>query len=822
MMDALWQLICAGGGAAHLADMLIFVPSRRAVRAIEKMLVDKMGHAIILPRLVPLGEGSDDPADMDDDDIPTDVISNQERVIVLSKLLSADAHIRTISNALPIARDLVRMTDYLENEGIDVASVDWDALVGDRFAAHFQSKADLLNILGRFAGDIAGHRPTQTQRRNADIRAWTRHMDDKYFRVIVCGSTASVPATSDLMVHTAQLPNGYILLPGKIDGATHEFELDTHPYNAEYKFLNRIGVSPDAVHAIDVGASDIDFWNAAFSNGGANAVGAQNCHLVECARESEEAAAAAEIAARSVAAGKSVLLITPDAAGNQRLAAALRARAIDADFSGGVSGAATAAGRAILNLFDDWIERGGDDFDRARIAASGDLFAMLVQLIDGRPELFAPGFCADDDTFASLWPALQILSDCLKSNQIDITVHDARALIADALSGVAVRPAMNDGASVVVLGTIESRMQTADVVILTGLNEGMFPARGYENAWLPRPIAAQIGLPSPDRKVSLMALDFMNLSCGPDVYWLRSRTAGGAQTAESRFLSRAAVAMRGAIAIAPDILDAVRAADNVPFEPLDYAAPRVPADRSDVYVTELELLIHNPYAFYARHILRLYPMDDYWVAPDARQFGNLVHGVIEDATDFTPATLVAEMDRRALALLGADTIVFHFWHRRFLEIAPVVATALGGAADAHAEIRGFVRIAGRTVRAQADRIWDGCVMDIKTGAAPSKKQLLDGTMPQLPLEALMMQSGGFPIATTIKSQTPVMQFLQLRNRDVRVIEYSGDEARAMIDAARDRVTQLFGMYSNDWQPYEYHETGDKKYQAWDDLARCGD
>lgn len=86
----------------------------------------------------------------------------------------------------------------------------------------------------------------------------------------------------------------------------------------------------------------------------------------------------------------------------------------------------------------------------------------------------------------------------------------------------------------------------------------------------------------------------------------------------------------------------------------------------------------------------------------------------------------------------------------------------------------------------------------------------------------MMQSGGFPIATTIKSQTPVMQFLQLRNRDVRVIEYSGDEARAMIDAARDRVTQLFGMYSNDWQPYEYHETGDKKYQAWDDLARCGD
>lgn len=39
------------------------------------------------------------------------------------------------------------------------------------------------------------------------------------------------------------------------------------------------------------------------------------------------------------------------------------------------------------------------------------------------------------------------------------------------------------------MGTIESRMQTADVIILTGLNEGMFPGLGYENAWLPRDIA---------------------------------------------------------------------------------------------------------------------------------------------------------------------------------------------------------------------------------------------------------------------------------------------------------------------------------------------
>jgi inactivated superfamily I helicase len=103
---------------------------------------------------------------------------------------------------------------------------------------------------------------------------------------------------------------------------------------------------------------------------------------------------------------------------------------------------------------------------------------------------------------------------------------------------------MNDAADGVVLGTIESRMQTADVVILTGLNEGMFPARGYENAWLPAKVAEKIGLPSPNRKVSLQSLDFMNLACGNEIYWIRSLQSGGVQTTESRFLSRI-IARRG-------------------------------------------------------------------------------------------------------------------------------------------------------------------------------------------------------------------------------------------------------------------------------------
>ena len=315
------------------------------------------------------------------------------------------------------------------------------------------------------------------------------------------------------------------------------------------------------------------------------------------------------------------------------------------------------------------------DFDSLYAASDYDLMNVIINLVDEKQINFMPAFDVDDAASCQIWQAVDELSECVKRAGIVLTLADARALLADVISGVQVRQPMCDAARIIVLGTIESRMQTADVVILTGLNDGMFPARGYENDWLPLAVAEQIGLPSPDRKVSLQSLDFMNLSCGPEVYWMRSATAGGVKTTASRFLTRVIV-RRGAFDVskaAADILGAVRGRDVVDARPLDYSPPSVDQDWGDVYVTELELLIHNPYAFYVRHMLRLRVLDDYWMGPDVRDFGNLVHSVIETTRDFSVDNLVRQMDARALEMLGTDSVLFHFWHRRFVEIAPVIS-----------------------------------------------------------------------------------------------------------------------------------------------------
>ena len=263
--------------------------------------------------------------------------------------------------------------------------------------------------------------------------------------------------------------------------------------------------------------------------------------------------------------------------------------------------------------------------------------------------------------------------------------------------------------------------------------------------------------------------------------------------------------------------------DDVPYNPLDYSSPTPPIDKSDVYVTEIELLIHNPYAFYVKHILRLKPVDDYWVLPDARNFGIIVHDVIENARDFNTSRLIAEMDAHARQVLSDNSILFYFWHKRFCEIAPFVENFFKNKPIKYKEVLGSVNIAGRNVRARADIIWDGIVMDIKTGTPPTKKQLMDGTMPQLPLEAFIMQNNGFPLKMCDVSITPIIQFLQLKNGNPELIEYSGEIAQSMIDNSVQKVRELFGQYSTDKiASYEYRESVGQKYHEFDDLARVSD
>ena len=210
---------------------------------------------------------------------------------------------------------------------------------------------------------------------------------------------------------------------------------------------------------------------------------------------------------------------------------------------------------------------------------------------------------------------------------------------------------------------------------------------------------------------------------------------------------------------------------------------------------------------------------------DARVFGDLVHSVIEHARDFSAPVILAEMDRAAREALhstNTENLMFRFWHKRFVEIAKLVQDNSELLKKSVPEITGHIVIDGVRVCARADRVWDGGVMDIKTGDMPTKSQLQDGMMPQLPLEAYMLKSGGFNVKMADPSKTPDMVFMYLKNSKENMYWIAPEDVAGIMDAAIKKTKEVIDMFAVGNAPYEYRKLNGPKYKDFDDLARVDD
>jgi ATP-dependent helicase/nuclease subunit B len=81
-------------------------------------------------------------------------------------------------------------------------------------------------------------------------------------------------------------------------------------------------------------------------------------------------------------------------------------------------------------------------------------------------------------------------------------------LLRTLLDEVAVRPAPGGHPRLAIYGLIEARLQTADVMVLGGLNEGVWPGRPAPDPWLAPRIRMELGLPGLERRVGTAAHDF--------------------------------------------------------------------------------------------------------------------------------------------------------------------------------------------------------------------------------------------------------------------------------------------------------------------------
>ena len=237
-----------------------------------------------------------------------------------------------------------------------------------------------------------------------------------------------------------------------------------------------------------------------------------------------------------------------------------------------------------------------------------------------------------------------------QNTELRVAPGDYVDLFETAIADKVCRRAGRPGARVRILGTIEARLIDVDRVVLGGLVEGVWPPETRTDPWLSRPMRLDLGLDLPERRIGLSAHDFAQLLGMAEVILTRAAKLGGAPTVASRFTQRlAAVAGEAqwneARKRGEKYLAWARALDHAgKIAPAKRPRPTPPLDTrpTRLSVTEIEHWLRDPYTIYAKHILKLAPLDPVDTEPGARDRGTVIHGAIGEFTEKYAAGLPAD------------------------------------------------------------------------------------------------------------------------------------------------------------------------------------
>ena len=356
----------------------------------------------------------------------------------------------------------------------------------------------------------------------------------------------------------------------------------------------------------------------------------------------------------------------------------------------------------------------------------------------------------------------------------DVEAHDYADLYRSLLARENVRERTPVHPRLSIWGPFEARLQQPDILVLGALNEGTWPEAADPGAWLNRPMRQALKLPSPEEDIGRAAHDFVSLLGAHRVYMTRAEKIKGVPTVPSRWLMRLKALLDGleltpalqpdkpwlAWARARDRIDGKRRIKITAPEP----RPALEFRPRRLSVTRVEDWITNPYAIFARNILKLEPLPALGTAPDQSLRGGLVHEVLSrfastHATSL-PTDIKGELEKIAAAVLESYTghpRVAAFWLPRLERfLAWFAATEPGrrnGVVRVVAETSGSLVVAAPggpfTLTARADRIDDATggliITDYKTGMIPNAKAVEANKAPQLPLEAaIALGESGFP------------------------------------------------------------------------------
>jgi len=468
----------------------------------------------------------------------------------------------------------------------------------------------------------------------------------------------------------------------------------------------------------------------------------------------------------------------------QRLELKIRQKGLPYPDAEGVTGLMKNAVSAVdqQHSVDSWADWVGQTMTDRQIAGERPLLEWVEAHIS-LSETISRGLDASDT--GELWQknagqaALKVMENLRDQSEhgSPMTAADYGNLVGALLAEGEVRDRDAPHPDIMIWGTLEARVQGADLVILAGLNDGTWPEAPAPDPWLNRKLRNAAGLLLPERRIGLSAHDYQQAIAAPEVWLTRAIRSDDAETVASRWVNRLCNLLDGLKAQdGPDLLRNMRdrgdswiakaalfeAVENQPTAPRPSPRPPLAARPREMVVTDIKHLIRDPYAIYAKRVLRLRKLGPLVQNPDALSRGTVSHEVMERFIRLTmdnPASLTREVMLGCAHAVLQETVPWPaaraLWLARLQRIADwFIAneerrrrTATPVALERQAIGKLVLQDIGFTLIGRADRIDrtdSGAVLlyDYKTGAPPTKKQQKSFDK-QLLIEAAMLEEGAF-------------------------------------------------------------------------------
>jgi len=888
--------ICARAASAEaLANWRIYLPSHRACQTIQAAFLDYMdGQPVMLPSLVPLGEGDEFTEEIFDEIVsgktqilPAE-ISTTQRQFMLARLIGAmriGGQSISQKQALILAADLARLMDQMRQAEVTADQI--DQIIPDRFSSHWQDIVRFLDIIMRLWPDLLGRLgrldPVEKKLKIVEMLTDSWQTSPPAHPVVIAGSTGSLASTLKMMQAVLGLPAGMVVLPGLSNQIDDDDDIEAicqdsgHPQHQLFSLLQQLDMRPAQVgefYAMPDGQTDGQkdgyleqrraLWQEVFrpyrqtylwrrmdkSDTRLSEKAVEGISLTGCRDRHHEADIIAGLMRKTLEETEhTALLVTPDRKLARGVRAALLRWGLDVEDSAGEPLGQTRTG-SYLGLIAQWACSGGDAhrllalgkhifscgglemsafnrqirqietaiLRRTLPQAGADAIACYLDEADDggrmasfyRTHILAPlqplaevmalpavslsqlanahGRAAEllaqtdrqDQALLTLWgepdgkSAANLLSEmALYGEDILLKPSEYADYFQQLAAHIPVRKKWRSHPRLAILGTVEARMQSADLVILGGLNEGMWPPAPDNSPWINQEIRGELGLPDRQWRTGLSAHDFFMLAHSPKLVITRSETADEGTAIASRWWQRLQAVLQ-ATRLDRRLFPEVPADIQAGFEKLvpEAASPcQMPAPCPELSVrprrlwaTDMDVLISDPYAIYAKYILGLRPLDDVDRPADAALRGTIFHDCLAEFLATYPAgnlpedaqdRLEAMADKQFSAYAG-NVQITRFWRASFRQIARwfVEQETDRRKYITHSltEVKGKIDIGtgsgALSIGAKADRLDftadNLChVIDYKTGTPPSKTQVSKGRATQLMIEAFIARAGAF-------------------------------------------------------------------------------